>query len=121
MLTAMFASLSLPGLSNFAGEILVFFSAFTVSPYLTFGASLGALITGGAIIRAFHKIFLGKHKGPAMSIFKQAKDFSKRESILALALILVWVVLGVYPMLYIAPVEKAILTLGAARSLAGLP
>jgi NADH-quinone oxidoreductase subunit M len=123
LLTAIFASASLPGLSNFAGEILVLFSAFHASPYLTLLASLGALITAAAMVRAFHRIFLGTRRGPALGSPSQAQaaDFSKRETGLALALIVLWLVLGLYPMLFIQPVEKAILTIGAARGLAGLP
>ena len=40
---------------------------------------------------------------------------------LCLGLIALWLVLGLYPMLFIAPVEKTILTIGAVRGLAGLP
>ena len=121
LLTAIFASASLPGLSNFAGEILVLFAAFHASPWLTLLASIGALITAAAMVRAFHKIFLGTRKGPALSVFTQAADFSKRETALALGVIGLWLVLGLYPMLFIQPVERAILTIGAARGLAGLP
>jgi NADH:ubiquinone oxidoreductase subunit 4 (subunit M) len=84
-------------------------------------ASLGALITAAAMVRAFHKIFLGSRVGTAAPASVQAPDFSKRETGLALGLIALWLVLGLYPMLFIRPVENAILTIGAAHGLAGLP
>lgn len=121
LLTAIFASASLPGLSNFAGEILVLFTAFRSSPWLTFLASAGALIGAAALVRAFHKIFLGTGKGNEGAGFTQAADFSVGETGLALCLIALWLVLGLYPMLFIQPVEKTILTIGAAGGLAGLP
>ncbi len=121
LLTAIFASASLPGLSNFAGEILVMYTAFNSSPWMTLLASVGALIGAAALVRAFHLIFLGVRKGPDAPGFTQARDFSVGETGLALALIAVWLVLGLYPMLFIQPVEKTILTIGAAHGLAGLP
>ncbi len=118
LLTAIFASASLPGLSNFAGEILVLFSAFRSSPWITFLASLGALIGAAALVRAFHRIFLGAPKGDGAG-FTQAADFSLGETGLALGLIALWLVLGLYPMLFIQPVEKTLLSIGAG-GLAGL-
>lgn len=122
LLTAIFASASLPGFSNFAGEILVLFTAFRSSPWMTFSASIGALIAAAALVRAFHMIFLGRPKSAEIPGFSQAPDLSPSETGLALALIALWLVLGLYPALFIQPVEKSILTLGAAaRGLAGLP
>ena len=72
-------------------------------------------------IGAFHRIFLGAHKGTEGMGFTQASDISTGETGLALAVIALWLVLGLYPMLFIQPVEKTILTIGAAGGLAGLP
>ena len=121
LLTAIFASASLPGLSNFAGEILVLFAAFVASPWLTFLASVGALITAAAMVRAFHKIFLGTHKGLTSMTFTQAADLSIMDTGLAIGVVGLWLVLGLYPMLFIQPVENAILLLGSAHGLGGLP
>lgn len=121
LLTAVFASASLPGLSNFAGEILVLYAAYGSSPWLTFLATLGALITAAAMVRAFHKIFLGTRSGHEAPGFVQAKDITTGETALALGLFAFWLVLGLYPMLFIQPVEKALLAIGAIRGVAGLP
>ena len=121
LLVAIFASASLPGLSNFAGEILVLFAAFSASPWLTLFASIGALITAAAMVRAFHKIFLGSRKDSSASAFAQAPDLSNRETTLALGLIFLWLILGLYPMLFIRPVENATLNAGALHGLAELP
>lgn len=124
LLFAVFASASLPGLSNFAGEILVLYAAFTTSPWFTFLATLGALITAAAMVRAFHGIFLGKRQGHDSSGFVQAQDLGVGETSLALGLFACWLLLGLYPMLFIHPVEKALLqsgVAGALRGLTGLP
>jgi hypothetical protein len=38
-----------------------------------------------------------------------------------LGVIALWLVLGLYPMLFIQPIEKTLLTIGAAGGLAVLP
>lgn len=121
LLTAIFASCSLPGMSNFAGEILVLFAAFRSSPWLTFLASVGALIGAAALVRAFHRIFLGKRQAQEAAGFTQAGDLSLGETGLALALIALWLVLGLYPMLFIRPVEQTLLSIGAVSGMAVLP
>jgi NADH-quinone oxidoreductase subunit M len=120
LLTAIFASCSLPGMSNFAGEILVLFSAFRSSPWLTFLASAGALVGAAALVRGFHQAFLGRRKGPEPAGFTQAPDFGIGETGLALALIALWVVLGLYPMLFLHPVESTLLN-PAGHGMAFLP
>lgn len=109
MLVAMFAAASLPGLSNFAGEILVYFAAFRVSPWYTFAAGAGALITAAAMIRIFHHLFFGARRGNVV----QAADLRIPEVALGLAVVSVWLVLGLYPMLFVGPVERAFATVVA--------
>jgi len=103
MLVSLFAAASLPGMSNFAGEILVYFAAFRVSPWYALAAGLGALITAAAMIRIFHHLFFGPKRGDV----QQASDLRIPEVVLGLAVVSVWLVLGFYPMLFVGPVEKA--------------
>jgi NADH-quinone oxidoreductase subunit M len=103
MLVSLFAAASLPGMSNFAGEILVYFAAFRVSPWYAMAAGLGALITAAAMIRIFHHLFFGPKRGDV----QQASDLRIPEVVLGLAVVSVWLVLGFYPMLFVGPVEKA--------------
>lgn len=103
MLVSLFASASLPGLSNFAGELMLYFAAFRISPWYTFAAGLGALITAAALIRAFHHLFMGTRRGEVT----QDRDLRSSEMIVGLAVVAVWLVLGFYPMLFVGPVEKA--------------
>jgi NADH-quinone oxidoreductase subunit M len=106
LLLAVFASASLPGLSNFPGEILIYFSAFKVSPWLTLLAGLGALLGAAALVRALHNVFLGRPSALKADV-QPAGDLSLGESGLALALGALWLVLGLAPMLLLGPVEKA--------------
>ncbi len=112
LLLSVFASASLPGLSNFAGEILIYYSAFSVSPWLTFWAAVGALITAAALVRAYHRIYLG----PVQGNLKPAPDFGILDTGLGVLLGGFWVLLGLYPMLFLGPVERV---LGLAGMAAG--
>lgn len=113
LLFAAFASASLPGLNNFPGEILVLLTAFRVSPWLSFFAGLGALIGAAALIRAFHALFLGVPPAAGRPVAHHAPDLYKSEVALALIMAVVWLILGLYPMLLLRPVEKALLFLNA--------
>jgi NADH-quinone oxidoreductase subunit M len=112
LLLSAFASASLPGLGNFVGEILIYFTAFKVSPWLTLFAGLGALIGAAALVRAIHAIFFGSvpaENHPA----NLERDLGTGETAVALAMGLLWLVLGLYPMLLLHPVEKALLIANA--------
>jgi NADH-quinone oxidoreductase subunit M len=106
LLLAAFASASLPGLSNFPGEVLIYFAAFKVSPWLTLFAGLGALLGAAALVRALHNVFLGKPASLKADVHP-APDLTAAETGLGLALAAVWLVLGLAPMLLLGPVEKA--------------
>ena len=106
LLLAVFASASLPGLSNFPGEILIYFAAFKISPWLTFVAGLGALLGAAALVRALHQVFLGTADTRRADILPAA-DLGRGETALALALSALWLVLGLYPMLLLGPVQRA--------------
>ena len=111
LLLAAFASASLPGLNNFPGEILVLFTAFRISPALTFFAGLGALIGAAALIRAFHALFLGVPSAAGRPVAHHAPDLDRGEVTLAFIMAALWLILGLYPMLLLRPVEKALLLL----------
>jgi NADH-quinone oxidoreductase subunit M len=108
LLLSIFASAGLPGLSNFVGEILIYFSAFSVSPWLVLFAGFGTLIGAAALVRYYHAVFLGvpSAENPAV-----APDLGAGETAVALGVAALWLVLGLYPMLLLHPVEKALLFL----------
>jgi NADH-quinone oxidoreductase subunit M len=115
LLLAVFASASLPGLNNFPGEVLVLFAAYQVSPWLALSAGLGALIGAAALVRLLHNVWLGKpdnvNDDPADDsqdpATEAAPDLNRSEISVALALSLLWLVVGLYPMLLLDPIERA--------------
>ncbi len=111
LLLSVFASASLPGLSNFAGELLVYFTTFQVSPLATFFAAAGALIGAAALLRTFHAIFFGQPAGPGRAPAKLMPDLDAGETALSLGMAALWLVVGLYPMLLLHPLERAMIFL----------
>lgn len=107
LLLAAFASASLPGLNNFPGEVLIFFAAFKASPWLAFLGGLGAILGAAAMVRVIHQIFLGV-PAVAQPGAEPAPDLNRAETGVALGMTALWIALGLYPMLLLGPVEKAV-------------
>jgi NADH-quinone oxidoreductase subunit M len=99
---AMFASLGLPGLSGFVGEILSFLGSFRGgyggARLLTILATLGVVFTAVYYLRAVQKVFLGK-TNPACESFP---DASKREVWAMMPLVVPTVIFGLLPQPLIA-------------------
>jgi len=96
------ASIGLPGLANFAGEIMVFFSGFEDwSPADGFGplqitttiAIWGVVISAVYMLRAFRNIF----QGETVRRTEKVKPLSRDEKIPAIMLGLILLVVGIYP------------------------
>ena len=87
------ASLGMPGLGNFVGEILVLFGAFKAWPWLTVVAGLGLVFAAVYALSLMQRSF----QGPAREPHAPMPDFGARElaAQLPLALGLVW--LGLFP------------------------
>jgi NADH-quinone oxidoreductase subunit M len=105
LLLAAFASASLPGLSNFPGELLALFAAYKASPWLAFIAGLGALVGAAALVRFLHAAWLGRpHEDFAT---RPAEDLGRGEAATLIALGALWFLLGLWPMLVLGPINRA--------------
>ncbi|MGJ8676861.1 MAG: complex I subunit 4 family protein [Akkermansiaceae bacterium] len=98
------ASLGLPGLANFAGEVMIFFAAFTdwvpaegidLLQKTTIVALWGVVISAVYILRAFRKTF----QGPLVNSTRNALDISFCEKIPAYLLAATLLAVGIYPKL----------------------
>ena len=95
------ASIGLPGLANFSGEVLVFLSGFNAYEggelgcvqVATILALWGVVISAVYMLRAFRKTF----QGPAVPNSVDAKDLNFCEKIPALILAAALLVVGLYP------------------------
>ncbi len=99
---AAMASIGLPGLANFSGEVLVFLSAFKgYDPTKGLGpvqiacilSIWGVVISAVYMLRAYRNIF----QGPAVKSTESAADLSLADRIPALLLILALFAVGLYP------------------------
>ena len=59
LMIAAMASIGLPGLANFAGEIMIFFGAWTAHPLLVGVAAWGVVLSAVAMLRAVRAIAFG--------------------------------------------------------------
>ncbi len=97
------ASLGLPGLNNFAGEILILLGTFRVEP-LWGALGLGGVVLAAAyMLRAVQGVLWGlpKTEGPC-------PDLTRREWLLLapLALMVLW--LGLYPAPFLEPLHDPV-------------
>jgi NADH-quinone oxidoreductase subunit M len=95
---AIFASLGLPGMSGFIGEILTFIGSFQSEFYygakiITVVATIGLVLTAAYYLRALQKVYLGK-TNPACEAFP---DVTLREKLAMIPLVVPTILFGILP------------------------
>lgn len=106
LLFALFAAISLPGLSSFPAEVVLLYASFKFSPWAALAAAFGLLLAAAALIRVYHRHYLGAFKGQAEGAAKselQIKDILPGALFAA-----IWLVLGFYPALLLTPIASAL-------------
>ena len=100
------ASLGLPGLANFAGEILVLLGTFQEHPYWAIVALLGVVFAAAYMLRLVQGVLWG----PAQ-VERTMPDLSAREWLILapMAILVVW--LGLYPAPFLEPLHDIVATL----------
>ena len=91
---AFMASLGLPGLSGFIGEVMVFVGGFKTQPVLTTFAVTSVIITAGYMLWALQRVFLG----PLNEKYENLTDMNWREWATLVPLGIPVIIFGVYPM-----------------------
>jgi len=108
---AAMASIGLPGLANFSGEVLVFLSAFKNYDYSAglgpvqitcILAIWGVVISAVYMLRAYRNIF----QGPAVKSTEAAADLTLVDHIPALLLVVALLAVGIYPNLLLNLLTK---------------
>jgi NADH-quinone oxidoreductase subunit M len=115
------ASLGLPGLSGFIGEVLVFLGAFPVHRGLTLVAALSLILAAAYHLNAIQKVHFGRFNETWRDVLV-GNDLGWREGLTLLPLALIVIVLGFWPMpllgLVTGGVQDLIGLLDAARGAA---
>ncbi|NIP70620.1 MAG: NADH-quinone oxidoreductase subunit M, partial [Planctomycetales bacterium] len=106
------ASLGLPGLANFAGEILVLLGTFKTHPVWAIIALLGVVFAAAYMLRLVQGVLWGTPKTERVLADLQPREWLM---LLPMALLVVW--LGLYPAPLLAPLQGAVTVLLAG----GLP
>ncbi len=88
-----FASLGLPSMVGFIGEVMVFLGAFTYSPWIAGIATIGMLLTAGYILWTMQRVYLGPKKEEHAGF----ADVNRWEAISLVPLAAVAILLGVLP------------------------
>jgi NADH-quinone oxidoreductase subunit M len=92
-LVGFFASLGLPGLVGFIGEVMVFLGAFQYSPWIAGISTVGMLLTAGYILWTMQRVFLGNAKPE----YAGYPDCNRWELIAIVPLGVLSIVFGVFP------------------------
>lgn len=109
------ASLGLPGLANFSGEILVLLGTFKSHPVWAGFGMLGVVFAAAYMLRLVQGILWGEaQKTPGQ--YDPVADLTLREWLILAPLAIITVWLGLYPAPLLAPLEQPVLLL-----LGGLP
>jgi NADH-quinone oxidoreductase subunit M len=90
-----FAGLGLPGMCGFIGEVFVVLSTWNFSPVLAIIAASGVILTAGYILWTLQRVYLGpEYTGPHA---EEITPITTRESSVAVILLALAIILGVFP------------------------
>ncbi|MEQ1573210.1 MAG: NADH-quinone oxidoreductase subunit M [Vicinamibacterales bacterium] len=99
------ASIGLPGLNGFVGEFLIMVGAFRWDPRYVVGAGLGVILSAVYMLWMFQRVFYGNvtHEENA-----NLPDLQTHEWASVIPLCAAAIVMGVFPTLFLKPMEPAI-------------
>jgi NADH-quinone oxidoreductase subunit M len=108
-----FAALGLPGLCGFVGEFFTVLGTWNFSMVFAVLAAITVVITAAYILWTLQRVYLGSN--PA---YEGYPDINARELLVAVPLVILAVLLGVYPSVILSWMEPSVT--GLVRSLAGI-
>jgi NADH-quinone oxidoreductase subunit M len=104
---ALLASLGLPGLAGFPGELLAILEGFRAYGWWMVVVAVGVVLAGAYNLRALRRVA----HGPVVEEWREMRDLDLRETLAIVPLALGMVVLGVWPGFVssaVAPVAEAV-------------
>jgi NADH-quinone oxidoreductase subunit M len=109
------ASVGLPGTANFVGEFLVIIGAWTVNPWVAFGAALGMILGAAYMLYLYRRVAFGRITRDDL---RALLDLSPREYATFAPLILLTLWMGVYPQPFLDFFEATVAALVARHEAA---
>ncbi len=99
------SSIGLPGLNGFVGEFLILLGAFRWSPTLAAFAATGVVLSATYMLWMFQRV----NYGPVTRDENKAlPDLQTREWIVIAPIIAIAIVMGVFPNLFLRPIEPSV-------------
>ncbi len=104
-LIATLSSIGLPGLNGFVGEFLILLGAFQHLRWSAVIATSGVILSAVYMLWAVRRVFFGPlvHEANRMLV-----DLSAREKLVAVALVIPMVWIGVHPSTFTNPLDRAV-------------
>ena len=99
------ASIGLPGLNGFVGEFLILLGAFRWDPRFVVAAGLGVILSAVYMLWMFQRVFYGPVTNEENA---SLPDLQTREFAAVLPLCAMAIVMGVFPTLFLKPMEPAV-------------
>ncbi|WP_047150806.1 complex I subunit 4 family protein [Aneurinibacillus tyrosinisolvens] len=104
LLTAMMASVGLPGMSGFISEFLAFLGLFGTRPAIAAVGALGIILTAVYLLRAV----LGTTFGPIQAKYESLSDARAFEVVPMVVLLSLVILIGVYPAVLSEPLQATL-------------
>ncbi len=105
LLTVMLASIGLPGLSGFPGEITMLIGIFQESPAAAVFATLGIVLGAWYMLNLFRNTFAGPLERAEN---RTLPDVGRREAVVLLPLVILMFVVGILPGLILQPTDATV-------------
>jgi NADH-quinone oxidoreductase subunit M len=99
------ASIGLPGLNGFVGEFVIMLGAFRRDPRFVVVAVTGVILSAVYMLWMFQRVFYGRVTNPHNA---DLPDLSPREWAGVLPLCAMAIFMGVFPMVFLKPMEPAV-------------
>ena len=99
------ASIGLPGTSGFIGEFLVILGAFQKNSFIALFAALGIILGAIYMLYLYKKIIFGTLENEKL---KEILDLNLREKLILYPLVLVVILIGIFPNIFIDPMRMSI-------------
>jgi len=99
------ASIGLPGLNGFVGEFLIMLGAFRWDPRFVVAAGLGVILSAVYMLWMFQRVYYGPvtHEENA-----SLPDLQPREWAAVLPLCAIALLMGIFPTLFLKPMEASV-------------
>ena len=98
------ANIALPGTSSFVGEFLILAGAFQTNTTVCVLSATGMILGGGYSLWLFNRVAFGNIKIQYMNVFS---DVDKREFATLFPLIILTLVMGIYPEIFLDPMHSS--------------